>query len=217
MPETQTPHLPIARPRRVPQQQRSRDKLRRVMEAADTVLARDGAVALSMARVAEEAGVAVGSIYAYLPDKEAIVEALALGYWTAFAERVAAVADADAVAPVANPVDAVFDTLVACFRGRPGFRALWYSALRTEQVREATRGVRDEVAGSVKRILATHWPKATAADRSAAAETLVLVGDGLLREAFRRDDVGDPAVLAEGRLVLRAYVAARLSPDAPGE
>lgn len=215
MPKTDIPLHQRARVRRVPQQQRSRDKLRRVMEAADAVLARDGAAALSMARVAEEAGVAVGSIYAYLPDKEAIVEALALDYWTAFAERVAAVAAADALSPAADPIDAVFDTLVSCFRDRPGFRALWYGGLRTERVREATRGVRDEVAGSVERILAAHWPGATAADRGAAADMLVLVGDGLLREAFWRDHHGDPAVLAEGRLVLRAYVAERLPPN-PG-
>lgn len=207
---TETPSPQIARARRVPQQQRSRDTLRRVLEAADALLTRDGAAALSMSRLAAEAGVAVGSIYAYLPDKESIVEALALGYWTAFAERVAAVAEADEAAPVPEPTDAVFDTLADCFRERPGFRALWYGGLRTEQVRDTTRGVRVTVAASVERVLATHRPGAAPADRAAAAQTLVLVGDGLLREAFRRDPAGDPAVLAEGRLVLRAYLQARL-------
>jgi len=210
VPDATSPTAPAPRVRRVPQQQRSRDKLRRVMEAADAVLAAEGAGALSMARVAEEAGVAVGSIYAYLPDKEAIVEALALAYWTGFAQAVEAVADADALAPSAAPTDVVFDALAACFRDEPGFRALWYGGLRTERVRAETRAVRGAVAGAVARMLAAHRPRATAADRAAAAETLVLVGDGLLREAFRRDPAGDPALLAEGRIVLRAYVAARL-------
>jgi hypothetical protein len=75
--------------------------------------------------------------------------------------------------------------------------------------------MRDEVAASVERVLAAHWPRATDADRTAAAATLVLVGDGLLREAFRRDAEGDPFVLAEGRLVLRAYVSQRLPGGAP--
>lgn len=210
MPDTIAPTVPAPRVRRVPQQQRSRDKLRRVMEAADAVLAAEGAGALSMTRVAEEAGVAVGSIYAYLPDKEAIVEALALAYWTGFAQAVEAVADADVLAPSAAPTDVVFDALAACFRDEPGFRALWYGGLRTERVRAETRAVRGEVAGTVARMLAAHRPGTGAADRDAAAETLVLVGDGLLREAFRRDPAGDPALLAEGRIVLRAYVAARL-------
>lgn len=200
------------RHRRVPQQQRSREKLDRVMAAADALLARDGAGALSMARVAEEAGVAVGSVYAYLPDKEAIVEALALGFWTEVAGTVSALADeGDAVADP-GPVDVVLDALVTAFRTHAGFRALWFGGLRTEHVRAVTRPLRDDVARSLERMLHVSWPTASAADRATAAATLVLIGDGLLREAFRRDPAGDPAVLAEGRIALGAYAAARLGP-----
>ena len=38
----------------------------------------------------------------------------------------------------------------------------------------------------------------------------VLAGDGLLREAFRRDRRGDASVLAESKVMLRAYIAVRL-------
>jgi hypothetical protein len=38
----------------------------------------------------------------------------------------------------------------------------------------------------------------------------VLAGDGLLREAFRRDQKGDPVVLAESKHMLHAYIAERL-------
>jgi hypothetical protein len=43
-----------------------------------------------------------------------------------------------------------------------------------------------------------------------AARIVVLLGDGLLREAFRLDPEGDPIVLDEGRHALAAYVATRL-------
>jgi hypothetical protein len=39
---------------------------------------------------------------------------------------------------------------------------------------------------------------------------VVLGGDGLLREAFRRDRAGDRTVLEESKLMLRAYLGARL-------
>jgi hypothetical protein len=39
---------------------------------------------------------------------------------------------------------------------------------------------------------------------------VVLAGDGLLREAFRRDRDGDSRVLGEGKLMLDAYLDARL-------
>jgi len=38
----------------------------------------------------------------------------------------------------------------------------------------------------------------------------VLAGDGLLREAFRRNRHGDATVLAESKAMLKAYIAERL-------
>ena len=194
----------------MPQQDRSRDKLRRVLDAADAVLAQDGAPALVTTRVAEVAGVAVGSLYAYFPDKEAIAEALALRYWSQIEDRIAAVVDADERAPVADPTGALLDAVVAGFRASAGFRALWFGPLRTERLRDATRPVRITVGGLVERLLAVHWPHVDPAERITVARMYVLAGDGLLREAFRLDADGDATVLGEGRRMLDAYVAARL-------
>src|SRR3954464_605008 len=107
--------------RRVPQQGRSRAKVRRVLDAADELLEREGAGALVTTRVAAEAGVAVGSVYSYFPDKEAIAEALALRYWSAVTDSIAAVVAADAREPLADPVGALLEAVVAGFRGSAGF------------------------------------------------------------------------------------------------
>src|SRR4051794_41358125 len=92
--------------RRVPQQGRSREKVRRVLDAADELLAREGAGALVTTRVAGEAGIAVGSVYAYFPDKEAIVEALALRDLSSVTGAIAGVGDADARVALADPMGA---------------------------------------------------------------------------------------------------------------
>ena len=56
-----------------------------------------------------------------------------------------------------------------------------------------------------------HWPDATRTDRVRPARAMVvLAGDGLLREAFRLDRGGDQTVLAESKLMLDAYIGARL-------
>lgn len=201
---------PATNLRNVPTQARSRARLARVLDAADELLAA-GTAELTMARVAEQAGISVGSAYHYFPAKEAIVEALAVQYWSDFEDLVAGVAETDERAPLADPAGTILETLAAGFRARPGFRALWYGGLRTERLRDVTRPTRDVIARSVERILAVHYPKADASVRTVAARTVVLVGDGLLREAFRRDPAGDAALLAEGRLVLDAYIAARLA------
>jgi hypothetical protein len=99
---------------------------------------------------------------------------------------------------------------VAAFRGSAGFRALWFSPLRTERIRDVTRPLRTDVGAWIERLLATHWPDAGAGDRTTAARMFVLAGDGLLREAFRLDPAGDPTVLSEGHAMLEAYLVSRL-------
>ncbi len=196
--------------RNVPSQARSRDRLQRVLDAAETVLAGEGAGALTTTRVAEVAGISVGSLYHYFPDKDAIVVALAVRYWSDFHDLATGVAEADEQSRLDDPGGAIIDALAAGFRAQPGFRALWYGGLRTETVRDATRSVRVEFARALDRILARHWPEAEVAVRQSAARMVVLVGDGLLREAFRIDEGGDAGLLEETKVLLRAYLADRL-------
>jgi AcrR family transcriptional regulator len=198
--------------RNEPRQARSRERVRRVLDVADEILAADGAEGLSTTRVAEEAEMAVGTLYRYFPDKETIVEALAVRYWSELADLVAGVAEADEAGPFPNPLAVVLETLAAGFRARPGFLALWYGGLRSERVRDATRPVRALVGDAVERILVVHWPSADPARRSAVARMLVLTGDGLIREAFRLDPAGNVFVLSETERMLSAYAANELAP-----
>lgn len=196
--------------RNAPLQARSRARLGRVLDAAEEVLERDGAEGFSTTAVARSARVSVGSVYRFFPDKQAIVEALAIRYWSDFADLVAGVAEADALEPVTDPASAVLDVLAAGFRARPGFLALWYGGLRTERVRDRTRDARQAIAVSIEHILAQHWPAAPSEARTLTAQMVVLTGDGLLREAFRRDLDGDAALLAESAVVLSSYLNHRL-------
>jgi AcrR family transcriptional regulator len=197
--------------RNVPVQARSRERLRRLLDAADEVLTVEGASAFGTTRIAAAAGVPIGSVYQFFRGKEAIVEALAVRYWSDFEDLVAAVAESDERDPLPDPGAVVIDVLAAGFRARPGFLALWYGGLRTERVRDATRPTREAISRSIARIIANHWPAAPEEARATAARMAVLAGDGLLREAFRVDRDGDADLLDESKLVLGAYLVARLS------
>jgi AcrR family transcriptional regulator len=196
--------------RHVPTQARSRERLLRVLDAADIVLAGEGPSAFTTTRVAQVAGIPVGSVYRYFPSKQALVEAMAVRYWSDFEDLVAAVAETDERDPLSDPAGAVLETLAGGFRAHPGFLALWYGGLRTEQVRDATRPARSAIARSVYRILTVHWPWADADDRATVARMVVIAGDGLLREAFRVDRDGDPELLEESKVMLRAYAQTQL-------
>jgi AcrR family transcriptional regulator len=62
--------------RREPKQQRSRQTVDDVLEAVQLVVKRHGTQAITTNRIAEAAGVSVGSLYQYFPDKRAIFTAL---------------------------------------------------------------------------------------------------------------------------------------------
>ncbi|HSL56805.1 MAG TPA: TetR/AcrR family transcriptional regulator [Acidimicrobiales bacterium] len=66
---------PIA-PRKRPRQQRSRETVARILDAAAEVFAEHGSTATTTHAVAERAGVSIGSLYQYLPNKEALLVAL---------------------------------------------------------------------------------------------------------------------------------------------
>ena len=62
--------------RRRPKQRRARQTVDAVLDAAVRVLKREGFNAITTNRIAEVAGVSIGSVYQYFPDKRAIFVAL---------------------------------------------------------------------------------------------------------------------------------------------
>jgi AcrR family transcriptional regulator len=72
---------PVISARKRPRQARSKRLVADILEAANRVLTRYGAKRFTTARVAEEAGVSVGSLYQYCPNKESILFRLQTDEW----------------------------------------------------------------------------------------------------------------------------------------
>lgn len=64
-------------PRKLPRQRRSRETVTAILEAGARVFAELGFAGASTNRIAHVAGVSIGSLYEYFPNKEAILLALA--------------------------------------------------------------------------------------------------------------------------------------------
>ncbi|MER8804552.1 TetR family transcriptional regulator [Mesorhizobium sp. M0998] len=67
--------------RKQPKQARSAELVAAILQAAVQVLAKEGAQRFTTARVAEKAGVSVGSLYQYFPNKAAILFRLQSDEW----------------------------------------------------------------------------------------------------------------------------------------
>lgn len=70
---------PLLEPRKQPRQGRSRATYQAILEGCTQVLKQGGVAALSTNRLAERAGVSVGSLYQYFPTKEAVLAELVRG------------------------------------------------------------------------------------------------------------------------------------------
>jgi AcrR family transcriptional regulator len=67
--------------RKPPKQARSTELVAAILDAAVQVLAKEGAQRFTTARVAEKAGVSIGSLYQYFPNKAAILFRLQSDEW----------------------------------------------------------------------------------------------------------------------------------------
>ena len=72
---------PSVSSRKRPQQARSTELVAAILDAAVQVLAKEGAQRFTTARVAEKAGVSIGSLYQYFPNKAAILFRLQSDEW----------------------------------------------------------------------------------------------------------------------------------------
>jgi AcrR family transcriptional regulator len=78
MSESRSPRIST---RKEPKQARSNDLVTAILDAAVQVLEKEGAQRFTTARVAERAGVSVGSLYQYFPNKAAILFRLQSDEW----------------------------------------------------------------------------------------------------------------------------------------
>lgn len=67
----------IVSQRRKPTQARARATMDMIFEATARIIERDGIAALNTNRIAERAGISIGSLYEYFPNKDAILIAMA--------------------------------------------------------------------------------------------------------------------------------------------
>lgn len=194
--------------RRTPRQARSRARLALMLEAAERILVAEGVEALTTTRVAAEAKVSVGSLYQYLPDRNAIIDALATGYFA----RLEGVMD-DLVRAAAqerwdDPVGVLVDTYAEVYRTEHGFRALWFGSGLTERTRAADREHKGRMADGIRRVLRALGVAGDDETLARAGHAAILAADALAQEAFRRAPEGDALLLDEAKTMLRAYLAA---------
>lgn len=192
--------------RRTPIQQRSADRLARILDACAELLDETGYENLSTRAVALRAGVPIGSVYRFFGNKRAMAIALAHRNLDRYVDGIAArLADLPAThwRPV---VDAVLDEYLAMKRSVPGF-ALVDFGVPAPPAEGPEADPNHEVAAHLTELLSAHLGLTPDAALERAVLVAVEATDALIQLAFRTDPAGDPAIVAETRAMMHAYLA----------
>ena len=196
--------------RRTPRQARANATVDAILTAALQLLESDGVEHLTTNRVAERAGVSIGTVYQYFADKQEILAALAQ-------RRAAAVRDDIATMLIERPelgtVRPIVRALMSSFEGSAATRRALLDAL-------FHRGGAGVLQSHHEAFLASIAGKARLDVELTPESAFVLThaAVGLLRAASAEPDLGlDPAAL-EDELVrlMEAYLGALVARRAPG-
>ncbi|MEU6562007.1 TetR family transcriptional regulator [Nocardia nova] len=103
--------IPQIASRKQPKQTRSTELVAAILEAATQVLTDEGAQRFTTARVAERAGVSVGSLYQYFPNKAAILFRLQSDEWQQTTQMLAGILE-DVRKPAAERLRALVHAFI---------------------------------------------------------------------------------------------------------
>jgi AcrR family transcriptional regulator len=198
-----------AHQRRQPVQERSRETVTRLLDAAAAIIDEAGVEAATTRAIAERAGVAYPSLYRFYADREEILEQLL--------ERHLADLDAQAVAAegtwqitsIEDVIDRELDLHIAYYEEHPSAARLWLSGRSSPtviaHVRERTRVLAERMRTAL--IGAGLIPPET---DSRVLLLVVELGDRILDVAFRGSSTPDPVMIQLGRMALKAYAVEAL-------
>jgi AcrR family transcriptional regulator len=96
-------------PRKAPVQLRSEQTVGAILAAAARVLTRDGAAGFTTNKVAEKAGVSIGSLYQYFPNKESILSELVRRHLADLERGIDTIAETALTAPLEDVVAALIE------------------------------------------------------------------------------------------------------------
>lgn len=197
--------------RRSPVQERSQGTVQRVLTAASSLLAGGAAVeALTTAQIAAAARLSVGALYRFFPDKQAIVDAIAVRHMELFQERLGGILMAALPEDASSFLSTVIDAFVAYLEANPDFRILAFGAAGGG--RYVSRPTRDDYAGvkvaaTIQEFVAGAFDIEASDNFAFRLRIATEIGDRLLAFAFEQAEPADRTrIITEAKHLLATYL-----------
>jgi AcrR family transcriptional regulator len=203
--------------RRSPRQTRGERRIETILTAAAELFDEIGFDAATTILIAQRAETAVGSLYDFFPNKEAIASALVAQFSADLHTLLDALITADiATAPLDKTLDKLIDPLVQFINVRPGFRALYLNAPHIGQRSNAQRELEVLFTQRLAALLMVRYPKGDDEVVLRVTRVCMETVKALTALAIETGTV-DAAIVADLKTMLRTCVQSAFEPEPPKE
>jgi AcrR family transcriptional regulator len=195
--------------RRVPAQERSRERARRILDAAAHEFAEEGVEAATIEGIAKRAGTSVGSIYQFFPNKLAIYEAVGDEYLDECRALFDALVSAEAVEQGVSwrqIMRATIDAFGELHRSSVTFRAIAANVTYSRRFLDAGQALNRELANRAEAVFKQFGTELPAARRKLIATVVIEALSALLLVAFDKPAAQNKALMSEAKDLVERYL-----------
>lgn len=197
-------------PRRQPVQARSKERVDRILDAAVELLKEEGYNAVKTNHIAKRAGISIGSVYQFFPNRFAIFHALAQRYQIRIAEILQEEMGPEAPnRPWEETVNRVIDILAEMWQSDRSFHTVWMAIKNTAELEDADAYYRNhEIYEILENFLRDILPDHEAAQLRTIASVIVETTNLFLDNSMREKASQGPQIVDELKFLLVSYLRA---------
>ncbi|WP_424190342.1 TetR family transcriptional regulator [Actinokineospora sp. G85] len=177
-----------------------------MLEACAELVGEFGYDGVTTTLIAERAGVAVGSLYQFFPDKRAVVQALTQRNLDRFMTEIGRRLDEAELAHWYDGADLIFDIYVQMYREVPGFARLRFGHAVDLRLIDGDRDNNTVIADGMAMFLSERFGISFDDIRLKVAVANE-IADSILNLAFRRKLFAEDTVISEAKAVVRGYLS----------
>ena len=188
-------------------QERSQETVQHIFDATSKLLAAGRPEEITTSWIAREAGISVGALYRFFPDKQSIIDGIAVRHMEEFRKsfegRMAEMGFSDGPAFLGKVIDAFVEFLEA----RPDFRAIAFSRQISAATRRRQADPDASGGGLVKRFMIGSLGMTDLAGLDLRLRVAIEAGERLFAYAFEQPGMEERArVISELKRILSAYL-----------
>ena len=201
--------------RRVPVQGRSQQTVQRVLDAASSLLQQVPLDEVTTTRIATEAGLSIGALYRFFPDKQAIIDAIAVRHVEQFRASLAGTVLKTVASHLArlqkpNPaaiLDAIIDAYIVYLDAHPDFRTISFGRYVSAATKERQISSDVGVAALLKRFMLEQLGAANTDELDLKLHMVSEAGEHLIAYAYEQPTQPERArIVTELKKMLSRYL-----------